>query len=107
MKKMKFDDYMKLIDNIVKNEFSHIQTNEEPKDSLKDPEIIKRKEDTNALLEKLFEVAPEHSDLIDQYDGESTAFWTTLCMYYFKKGVAAGTSNLNFIRDITEGYEYY
>lgn len=107
MKQMKYNDYMKLINNIVENEFYHIQQSEEYEYSLKDPELSKRRTDADNLLHELFEITPEHEDLIDKYEVESAAFWTTLCMYYFKKGVAAGTANLNFIRDITEGFKYF
>jgi hypothetical protein len=107
MKQLRYDEYMKLIDNIVENEFNHIQETEEREDSLKDPEINTKSKDAEALLLKLLGIAPEHRNLIDQSDGASTTYWTALCRYYFKKGVAAGTANLNFIRDITEGYKFY
>lgn len=98
---------MKLIDNIVENEFDHIE--EENLKSMDELETYKEiAKEVNDINQKLVELLPkEYKDLVDEWD---TKTWELVCMqirYYFKKGVAAGTSNLNFIRDITDGYKYF
>lgn len=107
MKQMKYNDYIKLINDIVENEFNHIEEgNLKGMDELDKYKEISKEVDN--IQKKLFEVLPdEYKDLVDDWD---TKIWEMLCMqirYYFKKGVAAGTSNLNFIRDITNGYNYF
>lgn len=102
---MELNKTKKLINNVIENEFDHIQETQERKDSLENTEIDTKSKNASDLLEKLLEVAPEHRELLDEFDSESAAYWQGLCMYYFKKGVIAGTTNLKFLED-TKIMEY-
>lgn len=107
MKKIKFDDYMKLIDNIIENEFIHVQ-DEALKGMDELDEYNKIRKEANSIQLKLCELLPsEYHQLVEDWDAK---IWEGFCIemrHYFKKGVVAGTSNLSFIRDITEGYKFY
>lgn len=104
---MSYRKTQKLINDIIKNEFVHVQENQASEKTIKDFEINVWCQKTCDLFEKLLEVAPEHKDLLDEFESTVTAYWSGICKYYFKKGVSAGTSNLNFIRDITNGANFY
>ena len=104
---MDLQDTKKLINNVIENEFSHIQETQEYEDSLINSELNAKNKNIEEILKKLFEVAPEHKELIDKFDSEVASYWTDVCRYYFKKGVAAGTANLNFLRDLTDGTMFY
>lgn len=96
---MNLEETKKLIRNVIENEFNHILETQQSQDLLEDVEINKMSENSNNLLKKLFEVAPEHRELIDNFESESSAYWSELCRYYFKKGVIAGITNLKFLED--------
>lgn len=93
------NEIKKLINGVIENEFSHIQERQEREDTIKDFEINAWNEKTAELCQKLFEVAPEHSKLIDEFDSASAAYWSMLCRYYFKKGILASATSLKFLED--------
>lgn len=88
----------KIINNVINNEFGHIQESQEREETLNDIEISARSKIYSELLNTLLEVAPEHGELIDKLDAESAHYWAAMCRYYFKKGVKAGTTNLCFLK---------
>lgn len=96
---MNLEDTKKLIKNVIENEFNHILETQQSQDLLEEVEINKISENSSNLYKKLIEVAPEHRKLIDNFESESSAYWSELCRYYFKKGVIAGTTNLKFLED--------
>lgn len=96
---MNLQDTKRLINSVINNEFDHIQETREVKETVNDIEISARRKKYSDLLDKLLEVAPEHSKLIDELDTESAVYWAYMCRYYFKKGVVTGTTNLNFLEN--------
>ena len=104
---MNFDERMKLIDNIVDNEFNHVSNeNLEGMVNLEEyNEIAKKNQKKYELLEKAL---PEDlRKVLWQYSDEHETMLFYEIQHYFKKGVVAGTSNLNFLRDITGGMKCY
>lgn len=104
---MNFDERMKLIDNIVDNEFNHVgNENLEGMDNLeKYNKIAKENQEKyellrNALPEDLQKVLWNYSD-------EHENMLLLEIQHYFKKGVAAGVTNLNFLKDITGNLKFY
>lgn len=97
----------KLINNIIENEFYHVQNESlDIMDELE--EYNKIVDETNNLKDKLFKLLPvEYHDLLDDWDCKTWELATLECRHYFKKGVCAGTSNLNFVRGITGGMKFY
>ena len=51
------------------------------------------------MLEKIDESLPRDSKLTMELDNEIMDYCTAACRYYFKKGVEAGVTNLNFLKD--------
>lgn len=98
---MNLEETKKLINNVIENEFNHIQETQENKESLNDAEINGYYEGASDLMDKLLEVAPEHKELIDCFDSELGNYWTALCRYYFKKGIIASATNLKFLEDVS------
>lgn len=96
---MDLENTRSIINNVINNEFDHIQETQEDKEISKDIKISERSKKYNDLLNELIKVVPEYGDLIDELDAESAVYWTMLCRYYFKKGVVAGTTNLEFIKN--------
>ncbi|NFA43645.1 hypothetical protein EXM65_13915 [Clostridium botulinum] len=86
-----------LMDKVIENEFKHIQEHHERDDINKNIEVVKEEKRANELFEKLLQVVPEQKNLINDYDEVITNYWIDIARYYFKKGVIAGTSNLNFV----------
>lgn len=104
---MSYDKTKKLIDNIVKNEFIHVQDqNLEGMDELERYE--KNSEEISKLQNALLKALPkEYQYLVDELDSKMWENVSIEIRHYHKKGVAAGTSNLNFLRDITGGNTFY
>lgn len=96
---MNLEDTKKLVNGVIENEFNYIQRYDELNDTNEDPKINVWDEKTDNLLQQLLEVAPEHKQLLDDFDSSTAAYWGELCRYYFKKGVIAGTTNLKFLED--------
>ncbi|MCS6131810.1 hypothetical protein DWV13_09215 [Clostridium botulinum] len=86
----------KLFNQIVNNEFLHISEFKEYEDLKENKEIVNIKNEKEKIYEKLYEVAPGHNDLIDDLDSAECNYWCMIARYYFKMGVIAGATNLNF-----------
>ena len=104
---MNYEENKKLINNIVNNEFNHIQNeNLHGMENLEQYKILSNKVDE--IQHKLYELLPkEYHHLIDELETKGTDKLCIEIRHYFKKGVAAGTSNLNFLRDLTGGTIFY
>ncbi|HBL05808.1 MAG TPA: hypothetical protein DDZ33_02480 [Clostridium sp.] len=90
----------KLIENIIENEFQHIQENCERKFLDKDKEQMELTEESEKLLKQLHENIPEeYQKLLDDYSSAVLYEWVNMCRFYFKEGVKAGTTNLEFLKD--------
>lgn len=107
MKEMNYEKINELINNIVSNEFYHVQEeNLHGMDNLEEYEKIS--EESEKIYRKLSEVLPqEYKYLVDELETKECDKLCFEIKHYFKKGVAAGTSNLNFLRDITSGMIFY
>lgn len=104
---MNYRETLDLANNIIENEFNHIQAeNLDYMDKLE--EYNKIADEVQQIQDKLFKLLPmEYKDLVDDLDSK---VWEMVCIeirHYFKKGVVAGTANLNFLRDITKGTRFY
>ncbi len=97
---MRMEEMRKLINNVIENEFNHIQEYKEHEETLNDAGIRAYYESVGNLLDELSEAAPEHKELIDKLDAEVTNYWSLLCKYYFKKGIIASSTNLKFLEDV-------
>lgn len=104
---MDYEKGKKLINSIVENEFAHIQDeNLNGMDNLK--EYNKIAKEANEIYIKLAELLPkEYKYLVDELETKEVDRLCIEIKHYFKKGVAAGTSNLNFLRDLTGGIIFY
>lgn len=102
---MKLQDSKRLINSVIGNEFRHIQETQSHEELKANVQIELESIVANSILKKLLEIAPEHKDLLNKLDNEVSTYWADVCEYYFKKGVIAGTTNLNFLRD-TDIMEY-
>lgn len=96
---MSLEDTKKLMNNIIENEFSHIQEYQERPDLNDNIAISKKSQRNIEIIQTLLEVAPEHKVLICDLENVLASYWVDMCKYYFKKGVIAGATNLNFLRD--------
>lgn len=104
---MNYNETLSLLNKIINNELNHVEEeNLEGMDELE--EYNKIVEENGERYEALLKALPSHLHKVlnDFYD-ESTRRMLMENRHYFKKGVAAGTTNLNFIRDITGGMKFY
>lgn len=102
---MNLQDTKKLINNVIENEFRHIQETQEVIDLKEDKTLTEESNKAEELFKKLLKVMPEHKELLDEYYCSLTEFWSDYAKYYFMKGVRAGTTNLEFLKD-TDIMEY-
>lgn len=104
---MKYEEIVKLINNVIENEFNHVQEYREREFTDTDKEQIKLKEASEKLFEQLLEgISEEYKDQLNDYNDALLNEWTNLCIFYFKAGAAAGLTNLQFLKDI-EHVEIY
>ena len=101
-KKMKEDIYegqKQLFDKIVNNEFCHISEWQELKDTENNTEIVKADKKIAQITDKLFKnISHESGMLLDDLQTAEVDYWVLIARYYFKKGVEAGLTNLNFTK---------
>ncbi len=102
---MNLDDTKKLINNVIENEFQHIQNTQEFNDLNEDKDLDEESRKADELFKRLLKVMPGHEELINDYYDATTSFAVDFARYYFRKGVRAGTTNLEFLKD-TEIMEY-
>lgn len=98
---MEYKDIKKLTENIIENEFQHIQENGERNFIDTDKEQIELTGESERLFKELFDNTPkEYQKLLCDYYAAVSADWVNMCRFYFKEGVKAGMSNLEFIKEI-------
>lgn len=98
---MEYKEMRRLIENIIENEFKHIQDCRERKFIDTDKEQIELTEESEKLFKQLFENVPkEYRNLLNDYSNAMLCEWVNMCRFYFKEGVTAGISNLEFIKKI-------
>ncbi len=97
---MKYEEMRKLIENIIENEFMHISKCDEKSFLDTDKEQIELSETSDNLLKQLHENIPEECQkLLNDYSNAVLYEWVNICRFYFEKGVVAGTTNLEFLKD--------
>lgn len=100
---MKYEKMKDLINNIIENEFKHVQTYEERNFLDTDEKQLKLEETSKKLFEELYKSIPEEfHDLLNDFDEVVVGAWINLCRFYFKEGVRAGLVNLNFLKSIED-----
>lgn len=98
---MKYEEMKDLINNIIENEFNHVQEYREKEFTNEDEKQLKLEKISRNLFNELYKNIPkEFHDLLDDFDDAVVNAWTNLCMFYFKEGVRAGAYNLNFLKSI-------
>ncbi len=98
---MKYEEMKKLVENIIENEFNHVQDCKERKFTDTDKEQMELTEESEKLFKQLFESVPkEYRSLLNDYYSAVSCEWVNMCRFYFKEGVAAGTTNLKFLSEI-------
>lgn len=98
---MKYEDLRKLINNVIENEF---RTVERENFQGFDTEVL---EDYNNCTKECIRLEKEigdslNEDLKNDFLKLDELLTKQLCIeisYYFKRGVIAGTTNLNFLKD--------
>ncbi len=97
---MKYEGIKKLIENVIDNEFMHVQESEERRFIDTDKEQMELTEESEKLLKQLHENIPEeYQKLLDDYSSAVLYEWVNMCRFYFKEGVRAGTTNLEFLKE--------
>ncbi|NFT07936.1 hypothetical protein FDF26_12855 [Clostridium botulinum] len=89
----------KIVNSVIENEFYHILECKEVADLAENQEVVDIDNKRDEILEKLYKVAPEHDELIGDYESVECEYWTRVIRYYFKMGVIAGATNLSFLKD--------
>lgn len=97
---MKHKEIKKLIRNVIDNEFQHIQEYEERNFVDTNKEQTELAEESERLFKQLFESMPkEYQNLLEDYNSAVLHELVNMCRFYFKEGVRAGTTNLEFLKD--------
>lgn len=97
---MRMEKMRKLINNVIENEFNHIQEDKELDEVCADSELNLLRKTLFESIDELSEAVPNQVELIDKLDSEFTNYYTALCRYYFKKGIIASATNLKFLEDV-------
>lgn len=98
---MKYDEVKELVENIVENEYLHISDHGELEFTDTNIEYKNADDKYYQTFDKLEQtISKEYIDLLGQLEEEATERMRLLCRFYFKQGVAAGVSNLQFIKEI-------
>lgn len=101
---MDLEKMTKLIENIVENEFKHIQKYKERKFTDTNKEQIELEEKSKEVLEKLREgMSAEYKLLLEEYWAALFSETISYCRFYFKEGVRVGLTDINFLNDINAG----
>ena len=89
-----------LVSNIVEREFSLIQETKELEFEKSDKEQLKLCNKSDKLYEKLEKaLSEEDKQLLDAYYGAETSAWVNLCRFYFREGLKAGLTDLNYLKE--------
>lgn len=98
---MKYENFKNIVDEIVKNEFIHIQETLE-KDFIDTDLDYRQKtlitEEIYKYLEKNTSI--EQQILIGNLEDSISSEWIELCRFYFREGLKAGLNNLKFLNEI-------
>ncbi|WP_195954459.1 hypothetical protein [Clostridium tertium] len=98
---MNYEKICELIKGIIENEFNHIQEFKEVKFTDEDEEQKVYENNTRELFDKLnVSLTKEQQNILDDFDAAVTNEFVNLCRFYFKEGIAAGLTNLNYLNDI-------
>lgn len=98
---MNYEKLCALLKEIIENEFNHIQEFKEAKFADEDEEQKVYETNTRELFDKLkVSLTKEQKNLLDDIDAAIANEWINLCRFYFKQGVLAGLTNLNYLNDI-------
>lgn len=97
---MKIEELKVLINNIIENEYKHIQDHQ-----VEDMENDELWNETNENMSKVFseirkDIPEELKNKIDEIDSLIGLEESCLEKYYFKKGVKAALTNLKFLSEI-------
>ena len=94
---MSKEERQALLKNIIENEFNHISQEHEFDDLNKNEEVSKLNHEKIKIFDDLFKNNPELDGKLDNYEQLECSYWTEIARYYFKMGVIAGATNLNFV----------
>lgn len=98
---MKREEIKELMENIIENEFRHIQEYREREFFDTDKEQTELSEESKKLFEQLSKSVPkEYQGLLNDYNNATLYEWVNMFRFYFKEGVRAGATNLEFIKNI-------
>lgn len=98
---MNYEKLCALLKGIIENEFNHVQEFKEVKFIDKDEEQKVYESETRELFDKLkVSLTKEQQNILNDLDVAMASEWTNLCRFYFKEGIAAGLTNLNYLNDI-------
>lgn len=104
---MEFEKIKKLVNGVVKSEYSHcIESFGEDTDKIDNVgEYITAKREESDLAGELMRLLPEDKrDIVDKYYNAVKNVAAFEEEYYFRKGVRAGLTNLKFLNDIKEEF---
>jgi DNA modification methylase len=104
---MKYDEMNFVIDKVIENEFSHVSYDN--LNGMKEfKEYEKMAKENNKKYELIAKALPEDlKKVFWEYVNEHETMLLLENQHYFKKGVAAGVTNLSFLKDITNNYKFY
>lgn len=98
---MSYEKLCALLKGIIENEFNHVQEFKEIKFSGKDEEQKVYENKTRELFDNLkVSLTKEQKNLLDDCEAAIASEWVNLCRFYFKEGMLAGLTNLNYLNNI-------
>lgn len=97
---MKIKDQVKLMRNIIKNEYNHVQDIEGNLLNLKIDKYSQIQDKQDELIKKLIKILPkENKNILNELIDLQALNESVLSEYYFKRGVKTGLTNLSFLRE--------
>lgn len=102
---MRYEEVKELVNNIIKNDYDHIQEGRQYEFEQSDTEYIEYQTTAEDLYNKIAEIlGKDNEELIEAYYTNMVVIGNILSEFYFKEGVKAGATNLNFAKKIA-GYD--
>lgn len=98
---MRYEEVKELVNNIIKSDYDRIQEGRQYEFEKSDTEYIEYQTTAEDLYNKIAEIlGKDNWELIDAYCTNMVVIGNILSEFYFKEGVKAGATNLEFIKNI-------
>lgn len=98
---MEYEKMVKIVNCIIENEVERVRECSEimfQTGNKEQNELCERANSLRKLLDGILNA--EQRDILDKLDSAMTSEWVGFCDFYFRKGVLAGLTNLEYLKEL-------